>query len=90
MKVLIDIPEELKRIADTGKTKKFSSLMWNEILMDSIKNGAVLPEQYGRLIDADAFKEELERYWEKRKGICFADISYIIDISVPTILRATK
>jgi hypothetical protein len=66
MEIVIDIPETLKKIADEKDIKTFSHYMWSIIVMDAIKNGTLLPEQHGRLIDADALYENTE--------ICHSDI----------------
>lgn len=39
MKLIIDISDTLKNIADKEDFKTFSHFMWRTILMDSIKNG---------------------------------------------------
>lgn len=42
MQLVIDISETLKGIADDEDGKTFSHIMWQAILMDSIKNGTPL------------------------------------------------
>ena len=59
MKIVIEISETLKAIADEDDIKTFSHFMWQSILMDALKNGIVLPEKHGRLIDADALIDTL-------------------------------
>ena len=49
MKMIIDIPDKYK---DNYKTVYNGSKKADEIL-NAIKNGTVLPERHGRLVDAD-------------------------------------
>lgn len=68
MKIVIDLPETLKKIADEEDIKTFSHLMWSAIIMDAIRNGTPLPKGHGRLIDEqhiiDRFKPvEKFEYW---------------------------
>lgn len=50
MKLVIDIPDAIKEMADEGDNKLIH-LMWMLILIDAIKNGIILPKGHGRLID---------------------------------------
>lgn len=54
MKLVIDIPKEIKQKRDVGKV--LSSEEISTVCM-AIKNGAPLPKGHGRLIDADVVKE---------------------------------
>ena len=43
MKLIVEISETLKDIADKEDAKTFSHMMWQAILMDAIKNGIPHP-----------------------------------------------
>lgn len=62
MQIVIDIPDEYKELFENDRCKrKFDSLATNEfgyVLRNAFKNGILLPKGHGRLIDADALKEE--------------------------------
>lgn len=85
MKLLIEISDTLKQIADEEDIKTFSHFMWQAILMEAIKNGTPLPKGHGRLIDADAYIDKHE------------ECGWLDDISVdefnkitPTIIDGIK
>ena len=44
MKLVIDISETLKDIADKEDAKTFSHMMWQAILMDAVRNGTPLDD----------------------------------------------
>ena len=44
MKLIVEISETLKDIADKEDAKTFSHMMWQAILMDAIKNGTSLDD----------------------------------------------
>ena len=44
MKLIVEISETLKDIADKEDAKTFSHMMWQAILMDAIKNGTPLDD----------------------------------------------
>ena len=76
MKMIIDIVEgayiackAVKDVEDDGRNPLLS------YLINAVANSTVLPEQHGRLIDADAFKNNLK--WNEN-----------ID-NAPTILEGT-
>ena len=72
MQIVIEIPEEYRKIFETEKCKsKFDSLASNEfgyVLRKAFENGTLLPKNHGRLIDEqqiiDRFKPvEKFEYW---------------------------
>jgi len=82
MKIVIDIPEGLK--------KDFELEQWTALscmeMKDALMNGTPLPKGHGRLIDADYLRED----FKASKKISFAermDISCIVD-HAPTIIEA--
>lgn len=101
MKLVIDIPDAIKEMADEDD-KKIIHLMWMLILVDAIKNGVVLPKGHGRLIDADAVLKEIiyaqkslesnnDSRWEMNKpyfkGLAWA---HRIVLDIPTVIEADK
>ena len=82
MQIVIDIPEEIINMCKDNEvtTVKLSA--------EYFRNGTPLPKGHGRLGDLDIFKKELEKYWNERKGLCYADIESIVDLLVPTALKA--
>ena len=52
MKLIIDIPDTLKNIADEADIKTFSHFMWSVQLMDAIKNGTPLDDSEAEKIEA--------------------------------------
>ena len=97
MQIVINISNTLKQIADEEDTKTFSNIVWQAILMDAIKNGTVLPEKHGRIIDMDKLCKDLIKRWktaDKKKEIVIlsvmADVVTPIIVSQPTILEATE
>ena len=44
MKLLVEIPDTLKQIADEEDAKTFSHIMWQAIMMDVVKNGHPIPD----------------------------------------------
>ena len=92
MQIVIEIDESL---LDGIKSDDFDFARrvvknFQGTIASAIANGTPLPKGHGRLGDLDIFKTKLEKYWNERKGICYADIESIVDLLVPTILRADK
>lgn len=87
MKLVIDIPDAIKEMADEGD-KKIIHMMWMLILIDAIKNGIVLPKGHGRLIDADDYKKKVCTYQQTGCGDC--KHSLCCPEHVPTIIEADK
>ena len=64
MQIVIDIPEEMyqeikeifKVISGSRRSERF-----DYILFDAVNAGTPLPKGHGRLIDADAFAEKIEK-----------------------------
>ena len=89
MRIVIDIPkEEIKLYQAYGQINSHR-------IMSYIANGIVLPEQYGRLIDADLLCEDLIRRWdiadiakEEMIKAIMAEIVTPIVVGQPTILEA--
>ena len=88
MQIVIDIPEEeYIGICDEPCTE----------LALAVKNGTVLPEKHGRIIDMDKLCNDLIKRWktaDKKKEIVIlsvmADVITPIIVSQPTILEATE
>lgn len=87
MKLVIDIPDAIKEMADEDD-KKLIHMMWMLILIDTIKNGVVLPKGHGRLIDADDFKKNVCTYQQTGCGDCKHSLCCPED--APTIIEADK
>ena len=97
MQIVIDIDEEdYKRIQDTSDV--FNSL--TSRTYSAIKNGTPLPENHGRLIDADAFEKRLmnaRSYYLGEKADDF-DLRFAVGIKsaverlvdAPTIIEGTE
>lgn len=95
MQIVIEIPEEYRKIFETEKCKsKFDSLASNEfgyVLRKAFENGTLLPKNHGRLIDADVLEEIKEPVYEpngdmKGYGVLMSDIREF----APTIIKADK
>ena len=58
MKLIIDIPEEVKQTFDNAKNEDLygNYYDYNSLIGKAIQNGTPLPKGHGRLIDADAFE----------------------------------
>lgn len=71
MKLIIDIPEELKNKIDNANEDNYRTYIWwfETTLYCAIKNGTILPKGHGRLIDADKFQTDY--YFERRYGYDF-------------------
>lgn len=87
MKLIIDIPEEVKhKVYAYGLSLSPSD---KEQLIHAIMNGIPLPKGHGRLIDADAFAIRGE-YFEKLYGNDFYwEFKKRLD-KQPTIIEADK
>ena len=55
MQIVIDIPNEVKEVFDKASKDDIYGCFYdyNSLIGNAIKNGVVLPEKHGRLIDAD-------------------------------------
>lgn len=90
MKLIIDISEHIY-----ASSKVLADIDGSPILK-AIKNGIVLPEQHGRLVDVNLLCEDLIKRWdiadaakeEMIKSI-MAEIVTPIIVSQPTILEGT-
>ena len=80
MKLIIEILEDLYFRAKWNQYAMGDSSITREI----IANGTPLPKGHGRLIDADALKQDLSFFYD---GLATAKM--VID-SVPTIIEADK
>ena len=85
MQIEIDIPED--KYNQIVNSYQGSNVRPKDYEI-AIINGTPLPKGHGRLGDLDIFKKELEKYWNERKGLCYADIESIVDLLVPTALKA--
>ena len=89
MQIVIDISEDVyTRLFDNG-------IQDNEIAVDdicemarSIRKGKLLPKGHGRLIDADAFKQNICTYQQTGCGSCKHSLCCPED--APTIIEADK
>ena len=85
MKIVIEIPEEYRKIFETEKCKsKFDSLASNEfgyVLRKAFENGTPLPKGHGALIDRSEVINNLLDYKNGKKtlGECIEDIKIIIE-----------
>lgn len=72
MKIVIEIPEE--RFKDIQRIAQAISYRRLPALEKVIANGIVLPENHGRLIDADAFERSILRDTkiEDKKDVIYA------------------
>jgi len=86
MRVVIEIPDKVYTYVKRGwEESKFDSVISH--VFNGIINGVVLPEHHGRLIDADALRED----FKASKKISFAErmnISCIVD-HAPTIIEGS-
>lgn len=87
MKIVIDIPEEVKQTFDNAKNEDLydNYYDYNSLIGKAIRNGTPIPKGCGRLIDADAYIDKHE------------ECGWLDDISVdefntitPTIIEANK
>lgn len=88
MKIVIDIPEEIKQKRDAGKVLSSEEIA---TVCVAIKNGTPLPAGHGRLIDADA-KDLQSELWTfvRYTGIDeapYEDACMALD-KAPTIIEA--
>ena len=90
MKLIIDIPEELKNKIDTANEDNYKFYLWwfETTLYCAIKNGTPLPKGHGRLIDIKQIVTKDECIWNS-DGSCTTITTYDID-STPTIIEADK
>lgn len=89
MQIVIEIPEEYRKIFETEKCKsKFDSLASNEfgyVLRKAFENGTLLPKNHGRLIDADKLIRDTI------KNPVHAPYIHIIDMKeAPTIIEGSE
>jgi hypothetical protein len=100
MKIVIDIPEEVKQTFDNAKTGDLygNYYDYNSLIGKAIRNGTPLPKEHGRLIDADEFEELFGKMCPGDCGACdpkrktngrgrWYDTCSLIDIA-PTIIEA--
>jgi hypothetical protein len=95
MQIVIDIPNEAKEVFDKASKDDIYGCFYdyNSLIGNAIKNGVVLPEKHGRLIDADEVDDAIYKCFE---GIQFydgtgydiySDSKESID-KIPTIIEA--
>ena len=85
MKVVIDIPEEIYNLSRVAMM--YPGVMTN-IPLAVIFDGIPLPENHGRLIDADKL---LKRFESERGHMCWGeDVAFVINHETPTVLEGTK
>ena len=86
IEVMIKIPEEIyNMVMNTGT---FGCYRFNTA--KAIKNGTPLPKNHGRLIDANALKENYcdSNVYTNERGFWFYRVKDIID--APTVVEADK
>jgi hypothetical protein len=83
MQIVIDIQDDVYKRALVYKDVQLASNSANDLseLITAVANGTVLPENHGRLIDADKVREA---YF-----LVTGNITEVLN-SVPTILEADK
>ena len=86
VEVLIKLPKELYQMI-----KEDTLLPKNYAINEAIQNGTVLPENHGRLVDANAIDMTKSTNDGSRlnNGISVG-VAYAILDAVPTIIEATK
>ena len=59
MKIVIDIPEEVKQTFDNAENNDLKNGYYDHggVIGNAIRNGTPLPKNHGRLIDADVLEE---------------------------------
>lgn len=67
MKIVIDIPEEMRTALEQGS---FGAKYNIYDLAGCVMNGTPLPKGHGRLIDGDAFKQNICTYQQTGCGSC--------------------
>ena len=82
MKILIDISENDYWLACNHPETLIG------VYAQAIKNGTPLPKRHGRLIDADAFKQNICTYQQTGCGSCKHSLCCPED--APTIIEADK
>ena len=96
MKLIIDIPEEVKQAFDCAESNDLKGCYYDHggVIGKAIKNGIPLPEHYGNLKDVDAFMAKVAA---DRKHCCYihswtADdvLNVLKNDYAPTIIPATK
>lgn len=60
MKLLVEIPDTLKQIADEEDAKTFSHIMWQAIMMDVVKNGQPIPDDC-EILTKEAYEDLCKR-----------------------------
>ena len=98
MKIVIDIPEEIydfvqntsfvedeRTLFKQSNAERQKTLLIFDI-MDAIRNGELLPEHHGRLIDADALQAEMEK--DVRRAMSFVDLKDFVWLA-PTIIEGS-
>ena len=85
MKIVIDIPEEVKQTFDNAKDEDLYGNYYdrNSLMGKAIQNGIPLPTGHGRLIDADALYNDLI-FPNEQFGKAFKDILN----DAPTIIES--
>jgi hypothetical protein len=86
MKMIIDIPEEVKQAFDCAERNDLKGGYYDcgGVIGNAIRNGTPLPKGHGRLIEAD---ENL--YQEIRKWVGVG-VAFDIIENAPTIIEADK
>lgn len=91
MKIVIDIPEDVKKAFDEATKDDLYGCYYdaNSVVGKAIKNGTPLPKGHGRLIDADAL-EECKEIMNTITG----ESKYVVRMDdirdMPTIIKADK
>jgi hypothetical protein len=84
MKIVIDIDDNLyTRLFDNGVDNYDDAVD----MAKAIRKGTPLPEHHGRLIDADALRETMEK--DPRKALSFVDLMDFVWLA-PTIIEGSE
>lgn len=82
MQIVIDIPKEMYINALNGY------LCGSKTIVNAIENGTPLPNEHGRLIDADEYLRKICTYKDTGCGSCNFQCECIAD--EPTIIKSNK
>lgn len=85
MQIVIDIDDGIARGIIDGKGDAPRNIVrsFQATIADAIKNGTPLPKGHGRLIDADALKDEWKEGFHRKMVEALMD-------DAPTIIEADK
>ena len=86
MKLIIDLPDEVKTLFDNADISDLRDFYdFNSTIGKAIKNGTPLPKGHGRLIDADALIEFLKDTSKRQK---YKDLLLKDSLTVDDVFKA--